>query len=367
MTKPSAHVSLKDALGRTYNGKRVFITGHNGFVGSWLAYTLLRAGADITGYSLPQLPGGISEMLSLKKLCQTIEGDIRDLPLLEEALKIHEPEIVFHLAAQPLVIPSFDDPIGTLSTNVIGTANVLEAVRKQPSVKACVVITSDKCYATAAEAHEESDPVGGDDIYSASKGAAELVVHAYRHSFFRESGLPVATARAGNIIGGGDWAEFRIVPDVIRAIHSGQAVRLRQPSAIRPWQHVLDAVAGYLLLGDALLSQGAGVAEGWNFGPAPDATVTVGQLVNSLVTHWRNFGGEAKDPVFGADGNFSEREYLTLLSSKAKDRLGWDSRLSFDSTLVWTAEWYFQATSQQKTEAITEFQIANYLDLDSLA
>jgi CDP-glucose 4,6-dehydratase len=246
----------------------------------------------------------------------------------------------------------------------MGTAHVLEAVRHQSSVKACVVITSDKCYATASQAHKESDPFGGDDLYSASKGAAEIVIHAYRESFFRRSGIPVASARAGNIVGGGDWAEYRIVPDSVRAIQAGESVRLRNPAAIRPWQHVLDAIAGYLRLGDALVARGDEVAEGWNFGPHPDATVTVEQLVRSLITNWRNLGGKAKDPTFESEVAISERDFLTLISSKAEARLGWRSLLNFESTMEWTAEWYFKANSREGATVVTDSQIARFLQLD---
>lgn len=326
---------------------------------------LLHSGAEVVGFSLPQYPRGIAEMLRLDDKCEGLIGDIRHLLELEEALREYAPEIVFHLAAQPLVLPSFEDPIGTLSTNVIGTANVLDAVRHQPSVRACVVITSDKCYATSSRAHDESDPFGGDDLYSASKGAAEIVVHAYRQSFFRQLGVPVASARAGNIVGGGDWAQFRIVPDSIRAIRAGESVRLRRPDAVRPWQHVLDAVAGYLRLGDALVTRGDEVAEGWNFGPHPDATVTVAELVGSLVENWRALGGEAEDPTIESVVAVVERDYLTLTSSKAEARLGWSSQLNFDSTMSWTAEWYFNANTNEGTTDVTDSQIARFLRLES--
>lgn len=367
MTDTSGRASLTDVLNRTYRGKRVFISGHNGFVGSWLTYVLLQAGAEVVGFSLTQYPGGIAEMLGFRSLCQSNDGDIRDLSALDAAFHAHAPDIVFHLAAQPLVLPSYENPIDTLSTNVMGTANVLETVRLQPNVAACVIITSDKCYATASHAHDESDPFGGDDIYSASKGAAEIIINAYRQSFFQRTGPPIASARAGNIVGGGDWAEYRIVPDVIRALQGGEPVCLRQPNAIRPWQHVLDAVAGYLRLGDALASRGIEDAEGWNFGPSPDATVSVGELVNALVSRWRHLGGEAKNPVLDTQTNIAEREYLTLISSKAEKRLHWTSLLSFDETMSWTTEWYFNADSPKEATAVTESQIARYLQFDASA
>ena len=353
---------LAEVLDRSYRGRRVFITGHNGFVGSWLTSLLVHAGAEVTGYSLPATPGGISEQLELHTRCESVTGDIRDLPDLDGVIRAQRPEVVFHLAAQPLVLPSFADPISTFATNVMGTANLLEAVRDQSSVAACVVVTSDKCYATASHAHSESDPFGGDDPYSASKGAAEIVTHAYRHSFFRESGASVASARAGNIVGGGDWAEHRIVPDSIRAIQRGEPVRLRSPNAIRPWQHVLDAVIGYLRLGDMLMVRGGEFAEGWNFGPHPDATVSVHELVSSLIAKWRTLGGSAADPVVARDPLVAEREFLTLLSSKAEERLGWSPALDFASVIDWTAEWYFEAGTAEGARAVTAAQIAKILD-----
>lgn len=367
MNDVALKVSLEEVLNRTYSGKRIFITGHNGFVGSWLTFILQSAGAQVTGFSLAPVKGGFAEVLNLDQMCHSIVGDIRELSALDNALQRYTPEIVFHLAAQPLVLPSFKDPLGTLSTNVIGTANVLEAVRHQPSVQSCIVITSDKCYATGTGAHEESDPFGGDDLYSASKGAAEIVVHAYRHSFFQSTGLPLASARAGNIVGGGDWADYRIVPDSIRAIHDGEPVRLRQPSAIRPWQHVLDAVAGYLRLGDALMTSGTEAAEGWNFGPHPDATVTVAELVNTLVAHWRTLGGDAKDPIFDTEKNLPERQFLSLISTKSESRLGWNPHLDFNSTMAWTAEWYLNARSHDAATFVTQSQIDRYLALDIAA
>lgn len=364
MIEASEQSPLEEILRRSYSGKRVLITGHNGFVGSWLTYMLLLAGAEVVGFSLPQDPGGIADMIGLEKLCLANSGDVRDLSQLNDVLQSYAPEIVFHLAAQPLVLTSFEDPVDTLETNVMGTVHVLEALRRQSSVTACVVITSDKCYATSTRAHEESDPFGGDDVYSASKGAAEIVIHAYRHSFFQQSGLPVASARAGNIIGGGDWSKNRIVPDVIRAIRVGAPVLLRQPKAIRPWQHVLDAVAGYLRLADALVMKGAEVADGWNFGPPPDAAVTVAQLVDAVVARWRELGGVAKDPIHGTDP-VTEREYLTLLSTKAERQLGWHAVLGFDASLNWTTEWYFDATASREATGMTEAQVSRFLKLDS--
>jgi len=356
---------LGDVLERSYRGKRVLVTGHNGFVGSWLSYWLAQSGADVVGFALTPEKGGMADCLGLDQLVTSLEIDIRDQSILAASVRSYEPEIVFHLAAQALVLPSFEDPIGTLATNVMGTAHLLEAVRHQPSVRACVVVTSDKCYATAEQAHEESDPFGGDDLYSASKAGAEIVVHAFRSSFLINSPLSIATARAGNIIGGGDWASHRIVPDCVRAILAGEPVRLRQPMSVRPWQHVLDAVAGYLRLGDALLVDGAAVAEGWNFGPFSEATVTVAEVVKMFIKSWRSLGGDAKDPILEAGAAVPERAFLALVSEKARARLGWAPLLDLPSTIAWTAEWYRSAQSQADTARITSSQISQYLAIDA--
>lgn len=356
---------LAAVLERSYRGRRVFVTGHNGFVGSWLSFLLAEAGAEVTGLSLVQTPGSLAEALALDSRVESIEGDITVAASIGRAIADRAPEIVFHLAAQALVLPSYDDPIDTFQTNVIGTARVLEAVRHQPSVRSCVVVTSDKCYATADGAHTESDALGGDDPYSASKAAAEIVTHAYRCSFLGGSGLGVATTRAGNIVGGGDWADHRIVPDCARAVRAGEAVVLRRPDAIRPWQHVLDAVSGYLRLGDALLLAPARFSQAWNFGPPADAAATVGEFVASLVEKWRARGGAVLDPVL-EQAQVPERGVLTLDSSKAHAMLGWRPRLDLEATIAWTVEWYAEAISAPRFDAAaaTTAQIDRFLSLD---
>jgi CDP-glucose 4,6-dehydratase len=366
----SQRQSLGQVSDRSYRGRRVLVTGHNGFVGSWLSFWLAQAGAEVVGFALPAQPGGAAEALDLDSAVTSIEGDVRDRTQVEELIGGHEPEIVFHLAAQALVIPSFDEPLATLATNVMGTAHVLDAVRRQPSVRACVVITSDKCYALSAGAHEEGDPLGGEDPYSASKAAAEMVVHAYRSSFFAGSRVGVATARAGNIMGGGDWADYRIVPDCARAVIAGEPVRIRHPEAVRPWQHVLDAVAGYLRLGDGLLIDPTANAQAWNFGPPSEAAATVSEVVAMLFARWRALGETGvRDPEHEADSPVPERSFLTLVSDKARSRLGWLPLLDLQATIDWTVDWYHSVAAIESGNAVTvtTSQIARYLELDARA
>lgn len=358
--------SLGAILESTYRDRTVLVTGHNGFVGSWLSLVLSHFGAHVIGLALPAEQGGLAECIGLSTQLISLEGDINQLSFIDEAITKYEPEIVFHLAAQALVLPSYSDPIGTISTNVIGTAHVLDAIRRHPSAEACVVITSDKCYATADGAHVESDKLGGDDPYSASKAAAEIVAHSYRTSFFASSGPGIATARAGNIVGGGDWADNRIVPDCIRAIREGQPVRLRHPEAVRPWQHVLDAVAGYLRLGDALVRDRATFAQAWNFGPPAGAARTVGEFVDALLTSWHEHGGTSQTPIHLPTEDLPERTFLTLDSSKARELLDWQQILKFDSAVNWTTSWYlpFVQSSNFDGLAMTLSQVERYIELE---
>jgi CDP-glucose 4,6-dehydratase len=326
----------------SYRGKTALVTGHNGFVGSWLSWWLLRTGCKVVGFSLPTIAGSLADVSGLGSLIESYEADVRDQAALDQVVDRHQPDIVFHLAAQALVLPSYEDPLDTFATNVMGTAHLLQALRGQSSVDACVIITSDKCYATADRPHEEGDPLGGDDPYSASKAAAELVAHAFRQSFLAEEGIGVATARAGNIVGGGDWGAHRIVPDCIQAASSGVPLELRRPAAVRPWQHVLDAVAGYLQLGTALTEEPEGMARAWNFGPDADAATTVGDLVRSLLTAWSERDSSVPPPPIQPNTPMpDERSYLTLDSSLARRELGWAPLLSLSDTVEWTVDWYW--------------------------
>jgi CDP-glucose 4,6-dehydratase len=353
-------------LETAYRGRTVLVTGHNGFVGSWLSLVLEHSGAQVVGLALPAEQGGLAECVGLSARVSSLEGDINELSFVDEAVAKYEPDIVFHLAAQALVLPSYTDPLATISTNVIGTAHVLDAIRRHPSAKACIIITSDKCYATAESAHVESDKLGGEDPYSASKAAAEIIAHSYRSSFFSLSGPGIATARAGNIVGGGDWADSRVVPDCIRAIREGQPVLLRHPEAVRPWQHVLDAIAGYLRLGDALVRDRASYAQAWNFGPPPEAARTVGEFVDALLSSWNGHGGIAKAPAYLSTAELPERTFLTLDSSKARELLDWHQLLNFDETIDWTTSWYLPFIQSDNFDGFTTTvtQIERYLELD---
>lgn len=320
-------------------GRRVLVTGHTGFKGSWLLILLEALGARVTGLSLaPDSTPSMFEAVGGESLCDHHIADIRDAVAVEAIVKQAAPEIVLHLAAQPLVRASYADPLGTYHTNVMGTAHVLEACRKAPSVSTIVSITTDKCYANdgRTEGYREDAPLGGHDPYSNSKACAELVSACWRDSFLGQRGTGLATARAGNVIGGGDWSADRLVPDAIRAFSSGRALEIRNPDAIRPWQHVLEPLTGYLLLAQALATAPARFACGWNFGPAPADMASVRQVIDLLATHW----GVTQRWTTQPGDHPHEAAMLTLDSSAADDALGWRPRLSLDRALALTADWY---------------------------
>jgi CDP-glucose 4,6-dehydratase len=342
LVSASPFTALGSLVESTYRGKTILVTGHNGFVGSWLSHWLVRAGATVVGLSLPTVPGGLADVTDLDRLVDAREVDLRDLAAVRNVVEGTAPDMVFHLAAQALVLPSYEDPLATFATNVAGTGNLLEAIRYQPSVRACVVITSDKCYADGDRPHVEEDPLGGNDPYSASKAAAEIVTHSYRVSYFAADGVGVATARAGNIVGGGDWGAHRIVPDCMNAAAALRPLELRHPGAVRPWQHVLDAVAGYLRLGAALIDDPAGAGRAWNFGPDARASATVGDLVGSLLAAWTGLDGtEPPPPTQPGATTPHERAHLTLDSARSHKALGWTPLLSLSDTVEWTVEWYW--------------------------
>jgi len=328
---------------KAYDGATVLITGHTGFKGSWLSLWLRKLGANVVGYSigLPSSPC-LFDVADIASNLVHVQGDIRNQYLLDEIFCRYQPRFVFHLAAQPLVRLSYAEPIETFETNVIGTLRVLEAARRCPSVQAIINVTSDKCYENRewVWGYRENDPMGGHDPYSASKGCAELATAAYRRSFFvsNEAGgrlLGLASARAGNVIGGGDWGMDRLVPDCIVAFHRGESVVLRHPDAVRPWQHVLEPLSGYLKLGAHLISNPKRWSGGWNFGPTGQEIITVGQLVESLARRW----GDGKWTVESGH-KLHEARWLKLDISKAHIELDWTPRLSFKQSLDMTAHWY---------------------------
>lgn len=327
-----------------WRGKRVFLTGHTGFKGGWLALWLHRLEAQVYGYSLPaQADPSFFSAASIDQRTSTTIGDIRDLPALIAAVRSAEPEIFFHLAAQPLVRSSYQDPVGTYASNIMGSVHALEAIRACPSVRAAVFVTSDKCYRNQEWdwGYRETDPMGGHDPYSSSKACVELVVSAYRSSYFssgsgRNDGVAVASARAGNVIGGGDWAQDRLVPDFIRAATAGIELKIRSPTSVRPWQHVLEPLAGYLMLAKRLYTEGTAFAESWNFGPHEHDSRSVGWLVQKLGDLW----GAGTRWSIENQGNLHEAHRLKLEISKTRARLQWEPRLSIEEALARTVEWY---------------------------
>lgn len=349
---------------RFYPGKSALVTGHTGFKGAWLSHLLKRLGARVSGFALPPADKpSLFELASVAEGMTSTIGDVRDLPALHAVFAAEQPEIVFHLAAQALVRKSYREPVDTFATNVMGTVNVLEAARACPSVRAVVIVTSDKCYENRewVWGYREDEAMGGFDPYSASKGCAELVAAAYRRSFFQK-GAAIASARAGNVIGGGDWAEDRLIPDILRGILADETIEIRNPGATRPWQHVLEPLSGYLLLGQRLLEHGQSYAEGWNFGPADADSVPVGEVARRLVeTLGRGTLELWEKPPEGA---LHEAHALKLDCSKARSRLGWRPRLDFEGTLRMTAEWYRATIEDPATaRAMLDSQIDTYLRL----
>ena len=365
MTGPSS----EDFSG-AYRGKRVLVTGHTGFKGAWLCAWLHGLGAEVTGFSLPAAsPSLFARGRWQEHLADHVEGDIRDGSALEKAFARTRPDFVFHLAAQPLVRLSYAQPLDTFAVNVMGTAHVLECLRRLQNPCAAVLIASDKCYENPdheIHAFSEDEPLGGSDPYSASKGAMEIVVQSYRRSFFSAPDCPVriASARAGNCIGGGDWATDRIVPDCIRALSAGQPVEIRHPLAVRPWQHVLEPLGGYLALGaqlSAALDAPGPLAGAFNFGPGADSNRTVGELVTEILRHWPGGRWQPRPEPNAA----AECRVLALSIEKAGDVLGWRPVWNFRETVAETVQWYrhdrehpHPAACRERTAA----QIVRYAD-----
>lgn len=351
-------VNMTDAL-RSFCGKRVFITGHTGFKGTWLTFILKALHAEVMGYALGAEKGSHFELLELEPQIRHVAADVRDRDQLERAVREFEPEYVFHLAAQALVKASYRDPVATFEVNLGGSVNLLEAVRKCPSVRSLVYITSDKCYENVewVWGYRECDRLGGHDPYSASKAAAELAFSAYARSFFASRPeLGAASTRAGNVIGGGDWAADRIIPDCIRAIQHNIPVRLRNPNATRPWQHVLEPISGYLLLASRLRDDPHTFAGAWNFGPSGTDVRTVFEIANRIVREI----GRGDVEVHQSDQHAHEARLLQLNCDKAHQLLGWYPRWSVDRTLSATAVWYKALMNGEDIKRVTCTQVREY-------
>lgn len=344
-----------------WRGKKVFLTGHTGFKGSWLSLWLQSMGAKVKGFALE--PPTTPALFQAAKVADGMEselGDIRDLAAITSSMKDFSPDILIHMAAQPLVRLSYREPVETYSTNVMGTVHVLEAARQCPNLKAVVNVTTDKCYENSewVWGYREHEPMGGHDPYSNSKGCSELVTAAYRNSFFNTpNSASVATARAGNVIGGGDWAEDRLIPDILRAFEQNQPVVIRNPLATRPWQHVLEPLSGYLMLAEKLYSDGEKFAEGWNFGPRDEDVQSVGWILDHMVKHWE------KGASWQLDNNPQphEAQLLKLDISKANALLRWQPRCplakALDSIVEWHQCWLGQGDVRQKTlNQIAQYQ-----------
>ncbi|MFY8092678.1 MAG: CDP-glucose 4,6-dehydratase [Niveispirillum sp.] len=352
-----------------WGGRRVLVTGHTGFKGGWLSLWLKQLGAVVAGYSLPQPtePGLFTVADVGRALDRHVVGDVRDLPALESAIRDFRPEIVFHLAAQPIVLDSYRDPVDTYATNVMGTANLLEAVRRVGGVQATVIVTSDKCYENREQiwAYREHDAMGGHDPYSSSKGAAELVAAAFGRSFFYPgAGLgAVASARAGNVIGGGDWAPHRLAVDLMRGLMAGEKVVIRNPGAVRPWQHVLEPLSGYLLVARCLIEGGEQPWEGWNFGPDDASAQPVLTVASRLCALW---GAPEALTVAGDGQKPHEAGLLKLDSAKARVRLGWSPTWDLEKTLARTVDWYKAFSAGGDMWQVTNQQIDEYENALSL-
>lgn len=350
-----------------WNGKKVLITGHTGFKGSWLSLWLHRKGAQVIGYALaPPTTPSLFEVAHIDDYVESINGDVRDLAHLKTMFERHRPEIVFHLAAQALVRFSYENPIETYSTNVMGTVNLLEAIRKSDTVRAAVVITSDKCYENREWmwGYRETDAMGGHDPYSSSKGCAELIISAYRRSYFLEKqklGLrtSIASTRAGNVVGGGDWAPDRLIPDIVKAFMENKPAIIRNPKATRPWQHVLEPLRGYLMLAEKLWRFGVQFSGSWNFGPNEDDNKSVAWIADRLKNLWNDAAAWERDAAIQPH----EANYLKLDCSKSKTLLKWHPVLSLETTLAWIAEWYRAFQGNEDLNRLTRQHIARYEEL----
>lgn len=341
-----------------WQGKKVFLTGHTGFKGAWLCVVLKHLGAEVTGYSLaPPTEPSLFDLLNIQDDVTHIEANICDRPALKQAIQDAAPDIIVHMAAQSLVRESYKDPVETMDTNVTGTLNILEAARGQENLKSILIITTDKCYRNdeTGDFFHEGDALGGKDPYSASKACAEIVTNSYIESFFKEGDITVSTARAGNVIGGGDWAADRLIPDVVRSIAQSQAVQIRNPLSTRPWQHVLEPLFGYMLLVEKMVTDGHEYSGNWNFGPEPSGITSVGEVLailsNSL--HFKMEEDTSAHPY--------ESKTLGLSIDKAREQLGWRPTLPTEEAINWTGQWYQAYFDQEDLKDITLQQITSYM------
>lgn len=344
-----------------WRGKQVLLTGHTGFKGTWLAFWLERLGADVTGFALEPEPAGLADRTGIERRIRSIRGDLRDRARLQSALRGTHPQIVLHLAAQALVRRSYQEPVETVAVNVLGTAHLLEAACLVPDLRAVVVVTTDKCYENREWpwAYRETDRLGGHDLYSASKACAELLTAAWRRSFLSDRPTGLATARAGNVIGGGDWTQDRLIPDCVRAFTAGHPVALRNPAATRPWQHVLEPLCGYLLLAERLHDEPAATSPAFNFGPPAEDVQPVAEIVERLAEAW---GGPAWH-VASEDGPH-EAGALAVDAALARQHLGWRPRLPLPAALDWTVRWYREHAAGTAAASLVQHQIARYEALD---
>jgi CDP-glucose 4,6-dehydratase len=352
-----------------WSKKKVLITGHTGFKGSWLTLWLKSLGSDVVGYSLdPPTKPSLFNMAQVSRKMISLTDDICDLETLRSTIDQYQPQIVIHMAAQSLVMDSYKNPVKTYATNVMGTVNILEATLNSKSVKVLINVTSDKCYENKeqGQGYQEDARMGGRDPYSSSKGCAELITNAYRSSFFSKSDsfreVFIASARAGNVIGGGDWANHRLVPDIMRKFMAGDPAFIRNPSYTRPWQHVLDPLNGYLLLAEKLWDEGAQFSEGWNFGPDEAGSQTVSWVADRLKDLW----GEDAQWLSDSSSQPHEAKVLRLDCSKAKKHLKWKPKLNLDMALDWTNDWYKAYQKKQDMQEFTYNQISSYQNMEPI-
>jgi len=351
-----------------WRGKKVLLTGHTGFKGAWFSLWLRHLGADVAGYALdPPTRPSLFELARVGQVVRSLRGDVRDLDRLAQVVRELRPDVLIHMAAQALVRASYRDPVETFSTNVLGTVNVLEAVRRASGVRVVVNVTSDKCYENRERAagYREDEAMGGHDPYSSSKGCAELVTAAYRRSFFSETSVPpmevaLATARAGNVIGGGDWGADRFIPDCVRALTEGRPIPIRNPDAVRPWQFVLEPLGGYLLLAERLWESGDEYAGAWNFGPDEANAKTVRWAADRIVQLWA--GGASW--VHDRTEHPHEAQSLRLDCSKARSRLGWSPRTDVETAIQWVVEWHKRVLAGEEARAVTVQAIERFMDLE---